>query len=164
MSYRIVRELSWAQACPRPDFIPKSRVRGKGSKAAGHRYEAAFAKQIPHALHNPWYRYQDAAGAGWCSPDFVLPLGNWLVVFETKLGNFSEALSQINELYIPVLHVAHGLPAGGIIVLKNLSPEIPRSFVTTSMSDAVARASMGHTPVLHWLGHASLALFGSIEH
>lgn len=134
---------------------PWAKSRPRGAKAAGLRYERAFAKALPAARHGLWFAFVDANGAGNCSPDFVLAHGTYLTVFECKLSDKSYAKDQLRELYMPVLRHVYKLPVRGIVVTKTLRPWSDTSRVVGTLAEALTLAE--HTiPTLHWLGKGRL--------
>lgn len=152
--HRIVDGLIWASSCPRPEFLPKPRLRG--SKAEGLRYERRVAAAVPRAQTGLWFEYIDANGRGWCNPDLVLDLGDILAVLECKRTERQQAQSQILDLYKPVLELALRRPVIGVQVTKFLTPATNPTQVATSLRDALAMARLGQIPTLHWLGRGAL--------
>lgn len=134
---------------------PWGRARPRGAKAAGLRYEKAFARAMPQAKHNPWFAFIDRNGAGNCSPDFVLELDDCLVVFECKLSDKSYAKDQLRLLYVPIVERVYGKSVRAIVVTKILRPWSDTSRVVGTMAEAIEMAK--HTiPTLHWLGRGKL--------
>lgn len=113
----------------RPSFIPAPSKRTRGSKAEGLAYEGKIARYLAalyggRALHNPWFRFVDAIGEGWCSPDvLVLPKGDEPgVLFECKLTAVANVVEKIDGLYLPVVRAAFPEVKGwrAVQVCKNL--------------------------------------------
>ena len=140
---RRVRGLLWAEqvSCP----WPKSRARG--SKALGLRYERLVASKIPGAIHNPWFKFQDAIGEGHCSPDVLVPGPPGLLV-ECKLKDWREAWEQVEGLYWPILEKVLGQRPVAVVVVRYASLGAP---IVTTLQQAIAKAA--ERPVLHWPGH-----------
>ncbi|MCG3770733.1 MAG: hypothetical protein JW384_01911 [Nitrosomonadaceae bacterium] len=98
----------------RPSFIPAPSKRLRGSKAEGLSYERRIAGYLSalaggRAVHNPWYKFTDDEGDGWCSPDVILlPKGDEpLVIFECKLTAVKGCEDKVRGLYLPVLQFLH---------------------------------------------------------
>lgn len=146
--------LTFAAPCQRPNFIPKSRP--KGVKAEGLRYERLVGKEFPKALVAQWWNYIDANGPGWCQTDLVLRSAKRALVLECKLTDTDYAVGQLKLLYLPVVELALGVPAYGIVVAKYLTPATERSRVVDNLDAAIALAELGAVPILHWLGKSPL--------
>src|SRR6516162_4935511 len=123
---RVIEGLKWAHPLEsKPDIIPTSRPRG--AKAAGLRFERAFAKQLPSALHGQWFEFEDLHGHGSCQTDIIyslLPL--YLVVIEIKYTLVPGAHSKLLNLYLPVVSLALSRPSVGVVAVKNLDPRYRR--------------------------------------
>lgn len=142
-----------AEPCQRPDCIPIGRPRG--AKRLGITFERAIAKAVPLARRGQWFYFEDFYGPGYCQTDFLLFTPSAIFVIEAKLTDTPAAQAQLRELYLPVVTKAYGLPALGIVLVKNLSPETARGAICDSLAMAFAMAA--HTiPTLHWLGHGPL--------
>lgn len=110
----------------KPEFIPQPRYRGV--KAIGIGYERKIARYLKallggRAVHNPWYRFVDADGEGWCCPDIVvLPKDSEpLVIVECKLTATKTCEPKAKGLYLPVVqHLYPEQPIRLIQVCKNL--------------------------------------------
>lgn len=106
---RLIKDLKEAHLLSeRPSFIPQAKYRGV--KAIGIGFERKVAKYLKavagdRAIHNPWFRFVDANGEGWCSPDVVmLPAGDEpLVIFECKLTSVPKVATKLVGLYLPVV-------------------------------------------------------------
>ena len=144
---RQVVGLQRAVPCARPQWMARRRPRG--SKGLGLRYEAALARALPSALHNPWYEYLDANGPGWASPDILTKYRGHVVVLECKLTDIAAAEAQLQELYFPIVELVYGLPAKGIVVVRSLVTRPDPSRVVTSLAAALAAPGV---PIWHWLG------------
>lgn len=147
---RVISGLSWAEACPRPACIPKSRPRG--AKAAGLRYERELAKALPLATHGQWWQFEDRAGPGYCQTDLVLPTEGGLLVLEAKYTWTQTGHRQIQQLYKPVLERATGKLVVGAVVCKVLIRDLDPAWVCRDLESAKMRAFCGLPTVLHWLG------------
>lgn len=153
MPHRKVYQLSSAQECPRPKSIPNSKPRGV--KAKGLSFERAVARALPGAKHGLWFRFWDANGPGYCSPDFILQSSGMIFILECKLSNVQEARAQLEELYLPVVALATGLPTRGIVLVKSVWREDRPELITDSLSQACLLAQTS-IPTLHWLGRGPL--------
>lgn len=150
MAYRQIQGLKWASPCERPQGIPKSRPRG--AKAAGLRYEKALAKALPAAKHGQWFEFEDRNGRGWCQTDLLLIRDHEVVILEAKYTWTQEGHFQVNGLYRPVVEIAFGKPAVGVVVCKVLTQQTPREGISGTMEGAVlAWRTYGHG-IWHWLG------------
>ena len=159
-AHRVVVGLCAAAPALRAPF-PKARGQ-RGAKAAGLRFERAVRRQLikqfpkaqslplPTLSHGPWYEFTDANGRGYCQPDFVIQTEREVFALECKLTDTVAGEAQLRELYLPVLRMAHGLPAYGIVLVRHLTPATDRSRLVPNLSTAivVARSAI-HT--LHWL-------------
>lgn len=126
---------------------------------SGVLYERAFAHALflarpPGATinRNPWFAYQDARAreeTKFCCPDVIAfsPEDEFVTVFEVKRTWIPEAALKLQELYLPVVSRALGIPAVGVVVCKNLVPEAPRPATTISLS-MLKRPNPG---LYHWI-------------
>lgn len=139
----------------KPRGIPAPR-RQRGTRALGLAYERKLARALPNCLHNPWFLYEDAAGRGYCCVDVLASWRGAPVVLECKLTNVPEALTQLRELYLPVVSLAFRAPARGVIVVKHAthvrSAGLP---LCTSLEEAL-ELPPEPIPALHWLGSGPL--------
>lgn len=153
MSHRVVSGLKWAKALDgRPRGIPIGRARG--AKRHGVKYERDFAKAVgPSAWHGKWFEFVDSNGHGHCQPDFLMRVGDSIVILECKYSYVAEARSQLTRLYKPVVEAAFGAKAVGITVCKNLTSQMPNTKVTSDLGEAVRLALTRDSReiVLHWL-------------
>jgi len=139
-----------------PASAPFGRPRGRGIRARGLAYQRALERQLPNALHGPWYEFRDANGRGLCQPDLVARHGEGLVVLEAKLTNVHEALEQLQELYIPVLQRCYRMPVRGVIVVRHATHIREAGLkLCTSLAEALAYDD-GGIPAVHWLGKGPL--------
>lgn len=147
----------------RPPSIPIGRPRG--AKAAGMRYQRLVEKALLAAFPGsgldvgPWFEFTDSAGRGYCQPDALMYniTDDSYMIIEIKLSNFQAAEAQITELYKPVIERAIGSRVSGMIVLKNLSPEVPAARIFDDFRRAMVCAQCEWFPVWHWLGHGGIA-------
>jgi hypothetical protein len=149
---RTIRNLQWAKALPaKPRGIPQSRPRGR--KAAGLRYEKAFAKTLPDAIHGQWFEFEDAKGYGVCQTDLLLHGKNTVLILENKYTWTPDAYQQLYGLYFPVVQAAFGKEVLGVQVCKVLVPGLPKRVqVESTLEEAVRAAREGKDAVLHWIG------------
>ncbi len=121
------------------------------------RYEKALAKAIPPAEAGPWFEFSDRNGPGWCQPDLVLEGKDSVLVLEAKFSWVASGHSQIGLLYRPVLQKALGKPVLGMVVCRNLRPELPASIqVVTGLRAGMEFLRAGKAVVLHWIGDGRL--------
>ena len=151
MAYARVFGLVSARPCSPPAFSHKVKV--KGAKAAGLRYEREVAGALPMALHGQWFTYLDANGQAYCQPDIILLTEKEILVLEVKLKWTPQALDQLKYLYLPILSHVYARPIRCAVVTKILTPFSPPPF----QSIAAALTSPSHTiPLIHWLGTTPL--------
>jgi hypothetical protein len=153
--HRIIQGLKWARPCERPVCIPRSRSRGV--RALGLSYERLVGERIgkryPRTRRGQWFEFEDSRGRGYCQIDVVFPHDGEFVVLECKLADVFQGLSQIEELYLPI--VRQFGPARGVVVVKHVDRKLQLARVCTSLREAIACASA--TPsVLHWIGKGPL--------
>lgn len=153
--HRVVKGLQWARVGG-GDGPNHPIRRARGAKAMGLRYERGLAKALPEARHGVWFEFFDASGHGWCQPDFLLASEMGLVILESKYTWVAEGHTQIDWLYRPVVEMALGIPALGIVVCKNLTPSSPKTH--SDLNSAIAAAVGPRQSVLHWLGNVPLFL------
>lgn len=149
MAHRRIRGLVWARSCDRPKNLPW--VQSRGAKAAGLRYERTLARGIYRAAHGQWWEFEDKAGRGFCQTDVLVELSGGVLILEAKYTWTEEGHRQIEDLYLPVVSKALGLPCIGAVVCKILTPEVPKSSIVGSLDEAIHLAQRSRT-VLHWLG------------
>lgn len=136
-----------ARACERPSSIPVGRPRG--AKALGVRYERALARSLPGATHGQWWEFFDANGRGFCQTDFFLPVGEVIVVLESKYTWTPLGHSQLERLYLPVLRLALRREVLGIVVCKKLVPEVMSQAMVCGTLAEACEASRGTRAVWH---------------
>src|SRR5258706_3509947 len=158
---RIIRGLTYAARCARPDSIPHGRPRG--AKAVGLRYEKALAKALPPGFeHGPWFTFKDINGFGYCQPDFLLNLHNLAVILECKYTWTPVAWGQMELLYVPVLQRALGKQVIGIQLCKRLVPEAAAGCrIVSNLGNGLILAHGGERVALHWLENTPIALIPS---
>lgn len=149
---RQVIGLRSVQPCARPAWA-RTRRRPRGACGIGLRYESALAKALPSALHNPWYRFEDANGPGWASPDILTKWQGQTVVLECKLTDYAEAETQLRDLYFPLLEHFYRMPVRGIVVVRSLSARPNPSRVVCGLAEALAAPGI---PIWHWLGRGPI--------
>lgn len=136
----------WEGAPPFP--APKPRL---PAKVAGVRFERAVAKRT-QGSHGLWWRFIDDNGEGFCQTDVVLSFDGGVVILECKLTEVREARRQLGGLYVPVVSLALGKPAKGIVVARHLTRESDLSNVRASIGAALEDASESFFPTVHWIG------------
>lgn len=139
--------ITYAAPCLRPAWIRASRPRG--TKALGLRYERAFAKARPEAVHGQWFHYLIDSAPHWCQTDFLFMGKKKIVVAELKLTDYDGARKQLDDLYVLVLRRAYPehqiIP---LIVLRNVG-NVPDG---VEICDSLKAAVQAPRAVLHWLG------------
>lgn len=147
----------------------------RGTKGQGLRFQQAAANAIrqpfQHGQANgtssgqahpvpvfpdKWFKYHDANGIGYCSPDILLLDGHQICIIECKLTWTPEAIGQITELYAPVVNMVYERTTTGIILARHLTPATPLDTLSTTLAQALAFARQGLIPTLHWLGHGPI--------
>lgn len=155
MSPRTIQGLKWArQLAARPTCIPK--VRARGAKAEGLRYERLVAKRLPFALHGQWFEYEDLKGHGYCQPDLLMEIQGHQCILEVKYTWTAEGHYQLERLYRPVVEMALASPTVGVVVCKRLEEQMPGTSVTGDLWHALQLARQGGRPVFHWLGRSTI--------
>lgn len=108
---QIVKDLKGAKLLDtRPPFIPHAK-NYRGSRRAGIIYEHAVAAHLltlygeDLVQHGPWFQYTDRRGDGWCSPDFIIDLGEGapLVIADATLTVKAAKERKLRHIYLPVL-------------------------------------------------------------
>jgi hypothetical protein len=150
---RKITGLKWARGLEaKPASIPVGRARG--AKRHGVKYERDFAKTLgAGAWHGKWFEFCDQNGKGFCQPDFLMRVGDSIVVLETKYSYVVDARVHFIQLYKPVVEAAFGAKAVGITVVKNLVPGMVNCRITADLAEAIrwALTRDGREIVLHWL-------------
>ena len=147
--------VSFAEPCLRPAWLKNSRPRGV--KALGLRYERAVAKALPEATHGQWFRYllEGDREPRWCQTDLLWKSATRTLVLEVKLSYTDAGMIALQNMYLPVVRKAFGLPVGGIQICKNLRPGIQVPIFST-LALAEASAKLAQPCVLHWMGKGPL--------
>jgi hypothetical protein len=152
--YRIV-DLSALRASRCTAVFTKAKGQTNAAKS-GLRYEKRVARElVTHATrghfhsveHNPWFTFDDSAGTGNCSPDFIV----WpdadepeVLVIEVKLTWVEVAVHKLLDLYCPVVCAALGVRVQPLIICRNVSPASPPAKHTLREAMASCHA------LLHW--------------
>lgn len=149
----IASHVTYSASCLQPKWVTPGHPRG--TRALGLRFERAFAKAVPKAIHGQWFQYIDESGPNWCQPDFLLISKHKVIVIEVKLTDFTGACAQIKQLYIPVLQAAYpDHQISGLVVLRHLSRVADSTPVHTTLIDALV--SSESLPLIHWLGRGHI--------
>lgn len=149
--HRSVIGLRSACECEPPSFAsvaPKMTT----YKALGRRFERKVAAAMPYAQHGRWFHFEDVNGPGCCSPDLWFWHKSCPFVVEVKHTFILAAMTQITELYAPVMEMVYGRPVRGAVVARNLIPEALKYPLARSWSEALSLAEGGRVVVLGWLG------------
>lgn len=131
--------------------------RPRGAKAAGLRYERLLAKALPAAKHGQWFEFEDQNGKGLCQVDLMIQLLSGVLILEAKYTWTAEGHAQIEQLYMPVVAAAWGVPTAGLVVCKKLVPGMQGVAVAGDLDTALRHLAVGQRTVLHWLGGVTLA-------
>ena len=146
--------LEWARPEPNPPpGLPISRPRG--AKAKGVRYERSVVKYLKLTgylpRHGQWFSYHDANGPGWCQVDILLGSQGKLFALECKYTYVARAWDQLWKLYKPVVELATQRMLYGLVVCKNLTPEVPPNCIAPSIDDALWLAARSEPCVWHFV-------------
>lgn len=136
-----------------PLVVPKPRPRRGSAKALGLAYERALAEALGDgAQRGVWWEFEDAAGRGWCQTDLIVE-GAQVLVLEVKYSWLLEAHEKLAQLYVPVVQMALGKPAFGLVVARRLMPGIRQAGIIYCSDLKLAAAHAKFRPAcLHWLG------------
>lgn len=109
-------------------------------------------KRFAKLEHNPWFTYSDQFGSGACCPDFILwsPEETFVVVTEVKLTWVSSAALKLQDLYMPVVSTALGVPTMPLTIVRNLTAEAPEAWHTLS------EALMSDSKLLQWFDNGTM--------
>ncbi len=123
------------------------------AQVLGLRFERQVAKALKQTAkcpveYNPWFSFTDRRGLNFCSPDFVLPLDDAVVVIEVKYTFTPTAPDKLRDLYLPIVKKIYNREAFGLVLCKNLTPEVLRT--VEYLSDVLHMR--GAIPTLQWLG------------
>lgn len=136
----------------RPAFIPQSRPRG--FKALGTRYESLVSRNLPGSERGLWWEYSDANGLGFCQTDFIVIGRRYVLIIECKHTWTPTGMEQLQDLYLPVVSLALGLPTIGVQLCKHLVTHThSTALICPTLEDAVETAKARNAPTtLHWRG------------
>ena len=130
-----------------------AKARGNNPAAVlGLRYERHVEKALRQSVkgtieHNPWFSFTDRSGLHFCYPDFVLTTDDGILVIEVKYTYTPAAIDQLKKLYLPVVKKIYDQETYGLILCKNLTPDVLRT--VDYLSDAFVMP--GAIPTLQWL-------------
>ena len=134
--HRVVKGLKWAEL----SSDPWERQVLRGLPAKGKAYERkvlrALVEKYP-LIPNPWFEFQDENGGGMASPDGVIALQDATIVVEVKLSWTFEAHQQLSQLYFPLLEKFTQNPTKGIVICKNLRPQVPKGLLVDSFYSGI---------------------------
>lgn len=151
---RPVEDILWARPCTRPHFVPVSRP--KGSKAAGLRYERAFAKFLKPlgCIHGQWFEYEDETGIRYCQPDLLFPINlRLMAILEVKYTLVDRAFDQLLDIYKPVVEAAYNIPVGLVTVFKNIGHANGHMLLHDDIPAAVQWSrDTGGVGLIQWMG------------
>lgn len=116
--FRKVVGLKWVRLAENP--WPKTRL--KGAALLGKRYEAKVARELSYGLQGLWFRFEDANGIGYASPDLLCWTASGPMIVEVKLTATEEAWDQLRFLYGPLVERWLGVSPQLCVVCKNLRP------------------------------------------
>lgn len=108
---RKIQGLRWAHLSD--SGPPHAKTRGMtASQRAGRRFENKVAKKIESLLggrflfsRGQWISFQDENGFGMAQPDIYLRDEERIILLEVKLTQTATAWRQMEELYVPLLHM-----------------------------------------------------------
>lgn len=87
----------------------------------------------------------------------MLQLLSGILILEAKYTWCPEGHCQLEQLYIPVVSAAWGLPVAGLVVCKKLIPGMDGVAVAGDLDTALRNLAVGRRCALHWLGGVNLA-------
>lgn len=113
-------------AWPRRIPVPKL----QGTKRMGINYEKKFGdyltqilfKSYTHSIsHNPWFEFKDTSKKiQYAAPDFLIDLGEFILILETKLTHREKAESKLLNFYRPLVEATMpGRKSKCVQVFKN---------------------------------------------
>lgn len=126
---------------------PRARARS-GAQAQGLRFERRVAQALGAARHGQWFRFEDNNGPGFCSPDLLFAVGDTLWIGECKLTDWPSADAQLELLYAPVLRPLWPGPIAPLVLVKYLSPLLPRGRVVETLGGALSGGARWPAPIL----------------
>jgi hypothetical protein len=112
--------------------------------------EKILGREFEDLIVGQWLEFVDEYGRGFAQPDIYLVGPHSVVVFEAKLTQRDSALSQIGQLYRPLLRFIYKRPVVGVLVCKNLRKD-PGKWAIKSPGD-VLDLTDEHIYTWHWLG------------
>ena len=93
-----------------------------------------------------WYGFHDYNGYGYCQTDLELHLDGYIILLEVKLTQTACAVSQLTELYLPVLKALYQVPVIPVQVCRAMR-EKPENLLR-DIEDLIKRPAM-----LVWTWH-----------
>lgn len=107
-------------------------------------------EEFPEVIHytGKWLEFVDSNGRGFAQPDHYFVLANRVVVFEAKLTQCVAGLTQLEQLYFPLLSHIYAKPCVGILVCRNLIEEPAHEL--KDFAEAIVVPPGIYTQ--HWLG------------
>lgn len=144
---RQLNDLKWVLAAEPPPFSVGPR-RLKGGPARGKAYENKLNKHLTALVKSgdlkgdlfigPWFKFEDAAGAGLAQPDALLICSDYILVIEAKLKQTTAAYPQI-RLYGELASKLFGKPWLGVQVFR--WPSLRRGASTQETIEALHKAT-----------------------
>jgi hypothetical protein len=112
--------------------------------------ERLLKREFEDLVVAQWLEFLDENGRGFAQPDVYLVGPHSVVLFEAKLTQRDSALSQIGQLYRPLLRFIYKRPVVGVLVCKNLRKD-PGRWAIYSPAE-VLDLTEEHIYTWHWLG------------
>jgi len=112
-------------------------------------FEKALAGALPAGRPGQWFEFLDQNGPGWCCTDLLVPTEHCVVVIEAKLTDTEAGLTQLTQLYLPVVGFCVKKPLLGLTVVKNLTLASDKRRIIRSFGDVF---SAPQVPLLQWRG------------
>ena len=111
------------------NYTEKFKKVKKGSKGAGHRFEAFVANKLtetyPGFLSGVPFEYKTIYNPrATCIPDGLLVLPRGIVIIEVKLRRSMDAWFQLRHLYGPVVQKAFGIAPRLLTIEKYPDPDV----------------------------------------
>jgi hypothetical protein len=97
-----------------------------------------------------WINFNDSNGDGFAQPDFYLVGPHSVVVFEAKLTQNSSGLTQIGQLYRPLLRHLYNRPVVGVLVCRNFRQDVGKWLIRSPAQVLDVKTEEIFT--WHWLG------------
>ena len=147
-SPRRIVNLLRATLIPRPASLPPQTAKKGSPRATGlafeRKMEARLRERWPALTYHQWIEWADAFGTHVCEPDAYLVLPDRVVLFEMKLTASAYGVSQMADLYAPLLsHIYGGRPVTSVLVAKSLAPGVPGPFIDT-LDEVLALPAPGY--------------------